>query len=606
MRNEKLNYHESKKVNTIKELLETAINDANGGIAFEYKDCNTKKNVKVTYPEFKEDIDKLGTALTTIDMADKHIAVIGENSYNWVTVYLTALHSDGVFVPIDRELPYDNVKNLLINSDSEILFFSKKYEKFVENLKKDVPFIKYFVGFDIKETDKLESDKNENTKSENEESEKNEENENEKLKTETQEINETPKKQTQPTNKILSYKSLMEIGKKELEKGNDTFTKIVHKDTNKLKMIVYTSGTTGLAKGVMLSEHNLVSSVCYALEVSKINTKCLSVLPYHHTYEAVPGILVGLYKHATICINDSLKNVLKNMQFYKPDYMFLVPAFAEVFYKNIWSTAKKSGKEFGLKFLIVLSNILRKFGIDKRKKLFKSVHEAFGGNLERIVVGGAPLRPEIAKFFDSIGIKLINGYGITECSPLVSVNMDDFNDPSTVGVVLPCCDVKFENVNEEGDGEICVKGDVVMMGYYKDKERTDKVLKDGWFNTEDYGRFNSKGQLIINGRKKNIIVLNNGKNIYPEEIENYIYKIPYVADAIIKPNKNDSGEEVALCAEVFLNKDKVKELNIDDIEGQLRKDISKVTRDLPSYKHVSKIEIRDKEFEKTTTNKIRR
>ena len=184
--------------------------------------------------------------------------------------------------------------------------------------------------------------------------------------------------------------------------------------------------------------------------------------------------------------------------------------------------------------------------------------------------------------------------------------MDDFNDPSTVGVVLPCCDVKFENVNEEGDGEICVKGDVVMMGYYKDKERTDKVLKDGWFNTEDYGRFNSKGQLIINGRKKNIIVLNNGKNIYPEEIENYIYKIPYVADAIIKPNKNDSGEEVALCAEVFLNKDKVKELNIDDIEGQLRKDISKVTRDLPSYKHISKIEIRDKEFEKTTTNKIRR
>ena len=238
--------------------------------------------------------------------------------------------------------------------------------------------------------------------------------------------------------------------------------------------------------------------------------------------------------------------------------------------------------------------------------MFKSIHEAFGGNLRKIVAGGAPIRTEIGEFFDSIGIPLIAGYGITECSPLVSVNMDNFNDSSTAGIVLPCCEIKFENVNENGDGEICVKGDIVMMGYYKNKEKTDRVLKNGWFNTEDYGRFNAQNQLIINGRKKNIIVLNNGKNIYPEEIENYIYKIPYIADAIVKANKNDNGEELSLCAEVFLNKEKVDEMNCENIEEQLRKDITKATKELPVYKHITKIEIREKDFDKTTTNKIKR
>ena len=560
MRNEKLNYYEPTKINTIKDIIDIAVKEAGNNNAFEFKDSKTNDIVKVTYNEFKKDIDCLGTALTTINMDDKHIAVIGENSYNWITVYLTAIQSNGVFVPIDRELPYEGIVNILKHSDSEILFFAKKYEKYIEKIKEEVPEIKYFIGFETEE-----------------------ENDN-----------------------VLSYKLFLEKGKKEIENGNTKYTSIIHEDTNVLRMLVYTSGTTGLAKGVMLTEHNLVSSVYYGLQVTTVYTKCLSVLPYHHTYEAVSGLLVALHKHVTICINDSLKNVLKNLQLYKPDYIYLVPAFAEVFYKNIWNNAKKTGKETGLKFLIVISNLLRKIGIDKRKVLFKSIHDAFGGNLRKIVAGGAPIRAEIGEFFNNIGIPLIAGYGITECSPLVSVNMDDFNNPATAGIVLPCCDIKFENVNNEGDGEICVKGDIVMMGYYKDKERTEKVLKDGWFNTEDYGRFNKDGQLIINGRKKNVIVLSNGKNIYPEEIENYIYSIPYVADAIVKAEKNDNGEEIALCAEVFLNQEKVSELNITDQKEQLKKDISKVTKELPSYKHISKIEIREKEFEKTTTSKIKR
>ena len=561
MRVEGLTYYEVKKFNTIKEMINLAVEEAGENIAFEYKDKVTKEVVKVKYKEFQEDIYALGTALSTINMADKHIAVIGENSYNWITVYLTALQSNGVFVPIDKELTFDEMVYILNNSDSEVLFFSEKYEKYLNDLHNALPNIKYFIGFDQEDKD----DEN-----------------------------------------ILSYKTFMEKGKEELQKGNKKFVNINHENTNILKMLVYTSGTTGVAKGVMLSEHNLVSSVYYGLQVSTVYTKCLSVLPYHHTYEAVSGLLVAMHKHVTICINDSLKNVLKNLQLYRPDYIYLVPAFAEVFYKNIWSNAEKSGKATGLKILIVLSNFLRKIGIDKRKVFFKSIHEAFGGNLRKIVAGGAPIRTEIGSFFNSIGMPLIAGYGITECSPLVSVNMDNFNDPSTAGTVLPCAEIKFENVNDNGDGEICVKGDIVMMGYYKDHEKTNRVLKDGWFNTEDYGRFNDKKQLIINGRKKNIIVLKNGKNVYPEEIENYIYKISYVADAVVKADKNSSGEEVALCAEVFLNKEKVDELKFDNVEEQLKKDISKITKELPVYKHISRVEIRDKEFEKTTTNKIKR
>ena len=256
--------------------------------------------------------------------------------------------------------------------------------------------------------------------------------------------------------------------------------------------------------------------------------------------------------------------------------------------------------------MIKLSNFLRIFKIDIREKLFKSIYDGLGGNLRSIICGGAPLRPEIGKFFDDIGISLLNGYGITECSPLVSVNNKSFNDSKTVGIILPCCEVKLENVNAEGDGEVCVKGDIVMMGYYKDKEKTDRVLKDGWFNTEDYGHVNDKGQLIINGRKKNLIVLDNGKNVYPEEIENYILKVPYIQEAIVKSKKNEQGQETALIAEVFLNEDKVKELGTDDINKKLKLDIRDVCKALAYYKRISEIEIRKEEFVKTTTNKIKR
>ena len=548
------------KVSSIKEMLNLAVKEAGDKNAFEYRnEKDHNKIVTVTYKEFEKDTEELGTALASLGMENKHIAMIGENSYKWLTVYLTVLKSTGVFVPIDRELPCKDIINVLKHSDSEILFYSEKYEKWINEIKENVPNIKFFIGLNRKKHD----------------------------------------------GNILSYDIFKENGKNVLEQGSTIYTDLKD-DENKLKLLVYTSGTTGAPKGVMLTEHNLISVVYYGLQVADIGDKCLSVLPYHHTYEAVAGILVELHKHSTICINDSLKNVLKNLQLFKPDFIYLVPAFTEVFYKNIWSNAKKTGKDKALKKMIPISNGLRAAGIDLRAKLFKSIHEAFGGNLKEIVCGGAPIRPEIGKFFNDIGITLLNGYGITECSPLVSVNRMKFNDSNTVGVVLPCCEIKFENVNSDGDGEICVKGDIVMQGYYKDEERTNKVLKNGWFNTEDYGSINKKGQLIINGRKKNLIVLDNGKNVYPEEIENYILGIDYIQEVIVKGKKNKIGQEVSLCAEVFLNDEKVKDMKIENINEKLKEDIAEVCKDLPTYKKIADIEIRKEEFEKTTTKKIKR
>ena len=556
-----LKLNEVVKIKTIKELMELCVKDAATQIAIEYRDEKNKENiVKVTYEEFQNDTFHLGTALSNINMTSNHIAVIGDNSYKWLTVYLTVLKSDGVIVPIDKELTAKEIINVLKSSESEVLFYAKKYEQYIEEFKKELPNIKYFIGFDV------END----------------------------------------TDNVLSYDKFKALGKEKYEARDKIYTAIEHNDTNKLKMLVYTSGTTGNPKGVMLTEHNLVSVVYYGLQVADIKTRCLSVLPYHHTYEAVAGILVALHKHSTICINDSLKNVLKNLNTFKPDYIYVVPAFTEKFYKSIWSNAEKTGKDKLLKIMIPVSNGLRKIGIDLRGVLFKSVHDAFGGNLREIVCGGAPIRPEIGKFFNDIGMLLLNGYGISECSPLVSVNREQLNDPSTVGTILPCCEIEIRNPNEDGDGEIWVKGDIVMMGYYKEPEKTAKVLKDGWFNTEDYGRVNKKGQLIINGRKKNVIVLNNGKNIYPEEIENYVLRVPYVQETIVKAVKNDAGQEVSLCAEVFLNKEKVEELGIDNIEETLKKDIAKATKELPVWKRVTKTEIRKTEFNKTTTNKIKR
>ena len=285
-------------VKSVNDMLEKAVREVGDQVAFEYKDDTDKeKIVKKTYKEFVQDTKELGTAIASIGMHDKHIAIIGENSYKWLTCYLTVLKSTGVFVPLDRELPYKDIVTVLKHSDSKVLFYSSRYEDIIPKLQKDIPDIKYFIG--------LNRDKQDNN--------------------------------------ILSYNEFKQKGKKLLEEGSSLYTDLKDDEYN-MKLLVYTSGTTGTPKGVMLTEHNLISVANYALQVADIGKRCLSILPYHHTYEAIAGVLVQIFNHSCICINDSLKNILKNIQLFKPDCIYLVPAFTEVFYKNIWNTAKKERK----------------------------------------------------------------------------------------------------------------------------------------------------------------------------------------------------------------------------------------------------------------------
>lgn len=549
--------YEVKKFSTIKEMLYMGATESANKTAFKY--LKGKEVISVTYKEFWDDTIYLGTALRDLGLTACHVGCIGPNSYPWLCSYLTMLKSEGVFVPIDKELPASDIINVVNHSDTEAIFYDKHFEKIFRENREAMPNVKYFIGFAREEDD----------------------------------------------GEFLSFSNLMENGKKLYESGQRDYCE-ESSDPDALKLLIYTSGTTGLSKGVELTEHNLVYSVYCGLQISRVYTTSLSVLPYHHTYEAVSGILVSLHNRCCICINSNLKAVVNNLKLFKPDFIYVVPAFAELFAKKIWSTAKASGKETGLKILIKLSNFLRKIGIDKRRKLFASVHEAFGGNLIKIVCGGAPLRAELGDFFDSIGISLINGYGITECSPLVSANREECNDCTTVGYVLPCLEAKIDDPDEDGDGEIWVKGDVVMKGYYKMPEQTQEVFEDGWFKTGDYGRFNDKGLLMITGRKKNLIVLNNGKNIFPEEIENYILAIDYVKEAVVYAISGGGEQDKQLKAEVFLDKDAVDAMGDIDVASKLREDITRVTSELPTYKKVVEIKIRDTEFEKTTTNKIKR
>ncbi len=540
-------YYDVQPLSSLRELIELAKNESGDTVAYKFKNAD-KEIQEVTYSQFYEDIYSLGTALADMGISKKHIACIGENSYAWINTFLTTLLSDNVFVGIDKELPVQDYLHVMTDSDSEVIFYHGKIEESLRENREVLSKVKFFVGIDREEDD----------------------------------------------GEFLSFKLLLEKGRELYKAGNTSYVDMEN-DFEAMKMLVYTSGTTGFSKGVMLSEKNLVSLIYFGLRSATIYDRCLSILPYHHTYEAICGILVGIHKRVTLCINESLRAVAKNLGIYKPNYMYVVPAVAAALHKNVLRTAQKQGKLKILTTMMKVSNALRKVGIDLRRKLFASVHEGLGGNLLEVVCGGAPIPVDTAYFFDAIGIMILNGYGITECSPLVSVNSPKDSDYRTVGYPLECVDIKIDEPDADGIGEICVKGDIVMLGYYKKPEQTAEAIVDGWFHTGDYGYMNKKGQLLITGRKKNIIVLDNGKNIYPEELEKYIYTLPYVKDAVVY-DSDDNGKLV-LCAEIYADKELLGDTDVNA-------DVCGVLAELPSYKQISKIVMRDEEFPKNASQKI--
>lgn len=545
----KKKYYTPVPFSSIREMTELAVKEAGDKAAYQFR-ISGDEIKSVSYKEFYDITENLGAALCSLGYKDAHIACMGENSFDWICAFVTVLKGSGVFVPIDAELPTEGKIHILTESESSVVFFSNRHEKWIRENMDSLPNVDCFIGFGVDDDD----------------------------------------------GKILSYSKLIQKGM-DLDKTEYDNSR---SDEHDLKLLVYTSGTTGIAKGVMLTEHNLVNVVYNGLKVSQIYDKGLSVLPYHHTYESVCDILVSIHFHSTICINQSMKDIVKDMKLFKPSYVYIVPALAEHLYAAILKTIKKQGKEKQFNTAVKISKLLLKLGIDARKKLFSAIHQNFGGRLIKIVCGGAPIRPEIGEFFGEIGIYLIGGYGITECSPLVSVNDEACLTYNTVGHKLPCVEWKIDSPNEEGIGEICVKGDTVMKGYYKQEEKTAEVLKDGWFFTGDYGYITDDDQLVITGRKKNIIVLSNGKNIYPEEIENYIQKIDYISEVVVSGFKDEKGLETCLKAEVFLDE------GVSKTEREILTDIQKTLSDLPSYKHVQKLAVRNEPFPKTTTNKIKR
>ena len=534
-----------KPFSSIREMLMMAVNEDGEKIAYKFK--NPDGTVReVTYIEFYQTVEALGASLTEMGLGSSHIAIVSENRYDWIVAYLTVLQSAGVFVPIDRQLTTKEKLHLLTDSESEAVFFSKQYLTwFVEN-KASMPNIKAFICFDI--------DKD--------------------------------------TDGIISYKRLIAEGAKLDKTAYDS----LKSNENELKMLVYTSGTTGIAKGVMLSEHNLVSGVYYGLQVSRIYDTALSILPYHHTYESVCDILVNIHSHATLCINSVMRELVSDMQLYHPTNIYIVPAIAEFIYFLIMKNLKEKGKLKTFKKGVKISKAALRLGIDIRPKLFAELHNLFGGKLRKIVCGGAPIRPEMGEFFNDIGIPMTGGYGITECSPLVSVNDESSNDFNTAGHRLACLQWRIDEPNVEGIGEIAVKGDVVMLGYYKMPDKTAEAIRDGWFFTGDYGYITPDDQIWITGRTKNIIVLSNGKNIYPEEIENLIMNIDCISEVVVRGLKNSKGDEHALEAEVYLNEEKN--------ESEVKALISEALAELPNYKKITKVVIRKEPFPKTTSNKI--
>lgn len=517
-------------VYTTKELLDFCVRQHGEKEAFAYR--NKKDTVSVSFTRFKSDVENLGSYLFDTDFKACHIAVFGENSYEWILTHFAVTCGGNVIVPIDKELDADGVAELLLDSESKLLVYSDTYADIVQQLREQLPNLAYI------------------------------------------NMNELP--------------ACIEKGAQLIADGYDDYVRTrVDKDT--LASIVYTSGTTGKSKGVMLTHNNFCSCMYGACCNVLLTGPSLLVLPLHHTFGLVASVFAVMYYGHSIYINKSLKRLSNDFKACRPQHLFAVPLIVETLYKTIWATAKKQGKDKALKALIKVSDTLLKCKIDLRKVFFKSVIAAFGGNLDLIVSGGAPIDEKYIHAFKSLGITVLNGYGITECGPIVAVNRNKFNVVGSVGLPLCCNEVKIAE-----DGEVLVKGDNVMLGYYHNETENEKVFVDGWFRTGDIGTLDQYGALHITGRMKNLIILSNGENIPAESIEQQVYTLPYVKEVVAY------GKDDVIVAEVFLDEE------IADARTRIQDDIKAINRNLPLVRNIGKIVIRDIEFPKTTTKKIKR
>ena len=549
--------HEKLEFENIRDLVEKSAEMYGEKVYLSYRNAS-KEIEKITFVQFRDDVRALACEMLSMGCAGKHCALIGKPSSEWALVYFAAQSIGAVLVPLDRDWLPEDLAETAKAAGVEYLFCEEELSEKAAAIAEKVSLSAPAVFLQAKEEER-------------------------------------------------NLASLILAGKEKFAEAPETYFDAPI-DADKMSLLVFTSGTTGKGKGVMLSQNNILSVMSDIIPYIDFSEKTVGVLPLHHTY----GSSVMLVGHAIIgseiYISAGLRYVQKELKEQKPGHLVIVPLYLETFYRKILANVKEKGKEKQLRMLIKMSNAMRKTGVDLRRKLFSGVLAAFGGEVRTVISGGAPINPEIQEFFESIGITVLNGYGITECAPIIAVNRSRRIVPGSVGPVLDIDTVKIDEPNEDGEGEILVQGPNVMLGYYNDEEATSEAItEEGYFRTGDYGKLDENNVLYITGRKKNLIILSNGKNVYPEEIENVLSATPGVLEIVLYEGQSRRGiSHNAIVAEIYPDAEYLEKNGITDVQSHIKPYVDAYNRSTVPYKKISVIKIRKKEFPKNTLRKIMR
>ena len=564
-------YKTSRPITDIRHMLRTSTELYGDNVAFRQRFEKNEPYREITYKEAFETVNALGTALTNIGLKGKRIAVIGENCYQWATSYLAVICGTGVVVPLDKELSAMELKQLVIEAEVSAVMFTKKYREIFKEMKTsgdtDIEILVDLTGDDEEEG-------------------------------------------------IFKWSNLVAEGRMLLDGGDRSFVE-AEIIADEMSELLFTSGTTGIAKGVMLSHKNICFDLMIAPTILNVNTWDIffSVLPIHHTYEGTCGFLMPLYKGASIAYCEGLKYIVKNLAEVSPTMFLGVPALFETLYKTIMRNVRKQGKEGLVKKVMSVNKVTRKIGLDLNKLLLKDILKVFGVRMRVLISGGAAIDPAILQFFNDLGFIAVQGYGLSECAPMGALNPDNpkYMRNSSVGHILPGMQVKIVDKDEDGIGEICLKGDNVMLGYYKNPEETARTVRDGWFYTGDQGYVDEEDFIYITGRKKNVIIASNGKNVFPEELEYYLSLSPFIAESMVWGAEDERSGDIVIVAAIRPETDDIREVLGDEkaddpetVKELLWKEVDKVNEQMPMFKKIKKIVVRNEEFEKNTSKKIKR
>ncbi len=559
--------YEVTKVTNLRDVIKTRVKEFPDNPVFLHKPDKSKDYVPVSTEKYDHDIDSLGTAFMHKVQKGARIAILAETRYEWYVTYLATTNGTGCVVPIDKELKTDEIINCLSRAHADMLVFSKSKLEVVNEVYGKIDSLKYYVCMDDIDDDRY-----------------------------------------------IKYSDFIAEGEKMLAEGDKIFTEATI-DPEEMTILLFTSGTTAKSKAVMLCQRNICKNLMSMFSMLYIdrNDIFFSVLPLHHTYECTCGFLGQVYRGTTIAICSGLRYITTEIKDAKPSCILMVPVMLEMFYKNIMKNINsdpKKAKKFktGLK----LSKFLMKLHIDVRKKLFAQIHDVFGGNMRLIILGGAPVKPEALEFFQDMGFLCVQGYGLTECAPILALNRDCDFENEAAGLPLPGVDVQILNPDSDGIGEFIAKGDNVFMGYYEDPEATAEALdSNGYYHTGDLGYIDKNGFCIITGRKKNVIIAANGKNVFPEEIEYLLSLDERVAESVVSGVTDEKKNDIIIVATIFPDMDWVeqnlgKDATDEQIQKELEDAVDKVNEKLVNYKKIKKTVLRKEEFEKNTSRKIKR